>query len=265
MCAVRLASGAQAEAVAVYNKEATDIYRMRKRLAAGRGSENDRATVAAYEAVKPSRRPKGAAAPYHSAPHAAPTQREPSREVPFAAPSFDPSPPADTSSSDDGWRTVDFGAPPTADKPGHDPGGACTIPNCPECRKAKGALRCGTTGELVHPPMELDAAEMMGDLLLGAIGLACRAVREDHASVPASPEDRRKMAKALVMVQHRRAGWIGAFDDLLLLFGVMGLYTKRALTAEGTPPKKRLAASAPVREVPRADPREQEEEADAAE
>lgn len=216
----------------------------RRKVASGRGTDADRAWLAEYEGADPRRRARVIGQVTSEATGQAPMHEPPYQPPPLAPAPASP-PPTGTAphaSDPDGWRSIDFGAPPSDAAPGHDPGGSCTIRDCPECRKAKGALRCGTTGGLVYEPMDMDSAEMLAGFLLAVTGLLCRAVRPDHASVQPTKEDKTRVAKGLVKVQHRRAGWIGAFDDLLLLFGGVAMYGKRALTDDGTLPKRLPAA-----------------------
>lgn len=148
-----------------------------------------------------------------------------------------------------GHVMLEFPADPTPPADGGPPGGAsgaalsapgapaptCSIPNCPQCKSIVGSQECAVTGGRVWPPMSIQSGRSMASMILGLIGLALKFFRKDKFYVAPTKEEKEMLAEALVLVQHRRASWIGAFDDLIQLGGAIGGYSTRALATK--PPK----------------------------
>lgn len=134
-------------------------------------------------------------------------------------------PPPPSIDTPDGHVAIDFGAPVGGAiermAPMHSV--SCSIPDCPRCRAAAGALVCQSTGEKVWPRMSEDGARGLAGALMGAVVLVARMLGKD---VVASQDEIERLAKALRETIYQRAGAMGAGDDLyaigwiFLLFGV---------------------------------------------
>lgn len=120
-------------------------------------------------------------------------------------------------------------------------------PDCPGCRgAASGGRVCVTTGNRVFPPMTLDGARGLAQIVLNFIGLIVRFVRDDkRLIVPTDPEID-ALAEAIREMCHRRASWVSAIDDLIAFGYNATRYTMRAVreparakvAPKGTPAKR---------------------------
>lgn len=116
----------------------------------------------------------------------------------------------------------------------------CLIPNCPSCKNAHGAKVCGTTGEAVWPPLDADAAQGMATgVLRGIRGLLSMFLSDRDIPEPSSAQIS-MLARGILKMQQRRASWISAYDDLVLIAMGLGGYTLAAIYA---PPKVKALPS----------------------
>jgi len=67
--------------------------------------------------------------------------------------------------------------------------------------------------------------------ILGALSLACRFVRDDRQRIPPTEEEISALGRGLEKSVYRRFNSLGAYDDLLLVLGTIGMYAHRAMTA----------------------------------
>ncbi len=205
---------------------------MRLRTARANGktlNDGDSAWLGEYESA-----PRARSAP-RLAPTAGPSPRV---ESAHAEREHATAPPPSRAEIPHGFVPIDFGRPQTPlneqpESPVICPAG----PNCPRCRAAKGADRCGTTGEPVWPPMEIEGAEGLAGTLLGIISLIARFIRKDKAFIIPTDTERTALAKAIQRSANRRMNVLGAVDDLFALAFVGGMAVKRALTAPGPAPE----------------------------
>jgi hypothetical protein len=203
--------------MAATQAERNRASRLRAKLRAGNALSSDETRWLADYDGAPSSDPQPSPSP-HVATHAPPVHDAPPPQH---------APPASSSAAPD--VLVDFGSPVTAIVPVAPTGPRCSIKDCPECAKAKGGERCGTTGAVVHPPMDMDAALGLADMVNGAIGLLARMIRSDGATPPRPNDaDRTRMARALQLFLYRRAGGTGQYGDILMMIGALGTYGARA-------------------------------------
>jgi hypothetical protein len=89
--------------------------------------------------------------------------------------------------------------------------------------------------------MDPAAAEMMARGMLWLVGTGIKMSRSDKLYTEPSGAEKAQLAKGLVIMQARRASWIGAVDDILLVAGALGGYSVRAVVA----PKQEVVAALP--------------------
>jgi hypothetical protein len=203
--------------MAVTSTERAKATRIRRRLASGDIRDGEANWLDDYE-----RRTSGA-----------PSRRAPPPPTSAPAPALAPAP-ASTPTQDSGMVELDFSSPGTASGDGTETGSPspqpkCTIANCPACKQESGALVCGSTGKRVWPPMSEAGAKAMASLVLAGLAFCLRFMREDRRIIPPTDREREQLAKAIREVAHRRASWVGAFDDLFALAFSLGAYTTRAI------------------------------------
>ena len=221
--------------------------RLRKKTAP---TPEERAWLDAYELAHPPRvrvirSPPASERAHHPAlspPAAASTQADSLPPTvpdgaPAPAPAGGPAPSTvSTPPEATAWRTIDFGA---AQAPGTAivPAEACKIPDCPACRRVKGAAAiCPSTGERVWPPMSEEGARAMAAAMLGVIAVVVRVGRRIATGVEApmvtpTATEIASMGRALRETAYRRASYMGAGDDLFALAWAVGAFGMRAARA----------------------------------
>lgn len=134
--------------------------------------------------------------------------------------------PADTSSE---TGTFDVPAAPLAR--------TCTIVDCPACagRETTGPSICGTTGKEVWPPLGLPAAKALAGLVFFMLGWLVKTAYKQPAIVEPTALERDELAKAIVEIVRRRAGWVAAIDDLLSAGWATGAFVRRASNVKALP------------------------------
>ncbi len=127
----------------------------------------------------------------------------------------------------------------------------CKIKDCPACsgRSRPGPQKCATTGEDVYPPLSQAAAEMLAGVLFAIIGLGIKIFRGTEAVHPPTEIQRKQLARGIIEITRRRAGWIAVYDDLLVAGWALGAYTRGAMAAPKALPKPKEPTAAPVSEA----------------
>lgn len=120
-------------------------------------------------------------------------------------------------------------------------GGTCKIKDCPACagRNRPGPQICATTGEEVYPPLSMSAARGMASVLFAIIGFAIKLFRGAEEIHMPTELQRDQLAKGIIEIARRRAGWISLYDDLMTAGWALGSYCKSAASAPIKAPEKR--------------------------
>jgi hypothetical protein len=235
--------------------ERNKARRIRRKIEAGKATENDRIWLARYESER------GAATPPRKAPPRDTPPPEVKPETHRPAPETSP-PPTDAPK---GFVPIVFNGgkadaepeTPDPEPETRNPGkrepratatasatGKCSIPNCPQCSGLIGSRVCEATGKNVWPPMEETAARYYADGLLGIIRIAIKIARKDKYAPPPSDKEKADLARAVQLFQARRVNGLSAIDDIVMLVMVVATYSGRAMATK--PPAKDTPVIPPV-------------------
>jgi hypothetical protein len=119
-------------------------------------------------------------------------------------------------------------------------GQTCQIPHCP-CKSNLGGQVCLTTGKIVWPPMDPEAAQGVAKGILTGIAFLGSFLREDRRVIKHTADDARTLGRAIQIMQTRRANWVGAIDDIIMIVAVVVAFGSRVM-AEPTIKEEKKAA-----------------------
>ncbi len=171
------------------------------------------------------------AAPFSSAPAGEARARVQSGFTPITFAGGPGGTPAASTSTGFGFSSPPMGTPPAAP--------TCNIPDCPACQSQTG-LVCEVTGKRVFPPMTIQAATGLAEGIMFIVGLIARIVRKDKHHVEPTKHEIDCLAMGIREVQMRRANWLSAGSDFVMVWMGLGSYGKRAFTEK--PAKKPAVA-----------------------
>lgn len=242
------------------NAEKQKAKRLRKRE--GALTPTERAWLDSYEQrVKPQQRTEQrkaswpamnwtapAAAPAPAAP--APVSKSPEAiqldlsgpmvsfdAVPSPSPQAPPPPSPQAPAPPPASSSTELAPPPPLPLTGQQ----CQIPHCP-CKSNLGGQVCITTGKLVWPPMDPAAAEGVARGILSGIAFLGSFLREDRRVIKHTADDVRTLGRAIQIMQTRRANWVGAIDDIIMIVAVVFAFGSRVLAEPTMKAEEKKAA-----------------------
>lgn len=233
-------------------------YAIRQKIKSGKASPDEihwlkhtyepsrnqkRAAPPRVETMKPAVKPLPSMADHSSvgAPQGEPLTFGPSQSEPMT-----PAAIQRAAARPDGYSPIRF----IGDRSSASPGAAgqespqvaqqCDCPGCTQgfTESALGGTVCKITGKRWWPPMEEETALEYAKAALKFIGWIIKLFRKDKQFVEPKETEIKALARGIRLFQMKRASWLGAFDDLVLIAGSVGGYGARAVNA---PVKKKLA------------------------
>lgn len=204
------------------NAERAKAVRIRKKIANGKASDRDIVWINNYEKAFPPDAPKQQA-PRENIQTEAITEQETETSVETIN--------EQTIESDPNDDEAEIESEPETSIPDTSFHSKCQIKDCPACAAAEGrdaGQVCGTTGEVVYPPISDETARIFALVFLIVIGIFI-SLKTKKEPVPPNDNEAKLLAKPIKNLAYKHMNSLGKNDDLMQLIAFSGAYTVRAL------------------------------------